>query len=135
VVNNGRRLRASDYIRPFYVEDYETDRKERKNGEFIRNIFICKILCDFKGKIKSKDRISTYTSISKLDKEGAAFVKDIKANQYDEYAKYIVHDDKVDICRQVFLDFQVVNKSSLNMEEVEQKLAVIEMNLYPCFHL
>jgi hypothetical protein len=119
------------YIRPFYVEDYETNRDERKNGEFMRYIFICKILCDFKGKIRNK--INIYTSMSKLDKEGAEFVKDIKKNQPAEYAKYIVHDDKVDVCRQVFLDYKVVNKSSLNMEEVQQKLTEIEMNLYPAF--
>jgi hypothetical protein len=121
------------YVRPFYVEDYETTRKERKNGEFIRYIFICKILCDFKGKIRKNNRINIYTSMSKLDKEGAVFVKDIKTNQPDEYAKYIVHDDKVDICRQMFLDYQVVNKASLNIEEVEQKLADIETNLFPAF--
>ncbi len=121
------------YIRPFYVEEYETDRKERNNGEFIRYIFICKILCDFNGKIKNRNRIDTYTSISKLDKEGAAFVKEIKNNQPDEYAKYIVYDDKVDICWQMFRDYQVVNKSSLNIEEVERKLADIEINLLPAF--
>jgi hypothetical protein len=119
------------YVRPFYVEDYETKRNERKNGEFIRYIFICKILCDFKGKIKNK--IGIYTSINKLDKEGTGIVKDIKTDQPVEYAKYIVHDDKEDICRQVFLDYQVVNKSSMNLEEVEEKLADIEKNLYPAF--
>jgi hypothetical protein len=121
------------YIRPFYVEDYETDRKERRNGEFERYIYVCKILCDFNGKIKIKNRINIYTSISKIDKEGAAFVKDIKTNQPDEYAKYIVHDDKVDICRQMFLQYQAVNKSTLNIEDVEQKLADIETALYPAF--
>ena len=121
------------YIRPFYIEDYETNRKERKNGEFIRYIFICKILCNFNGKIKINNRINIYTSISKLDKEGVGFVKDIKKNQPDEYAKYIVHDDKVDVCRQMFLDYQVVNKANLNIEEVQQKLIDIEINLYPAF--
>jgi hypothetical protein len=119
------------YIRPLYVEDYENNRKGRRNGEFIRNIFICKILCDFNGKIRRK--INVYTSMSKLDKEGARLVKEIKKNQPDEYARYIVHDDKVDICGQLFRDYKVVNKSSLNIEEVQQKLAEIEMNLYPAF--
>ena len=73
-------------------------------SSFGTSLFV-KILCDFKGKIKNK--INIYTSISKLDKEGAAFVKDVKNNRPAEYAKYIVHDDKVDICRQVFLDYQV----------------------------
>jgi hypothetical protein len=98
------------YIRPLYVEDYENNRKGRRNGEFIRNIFICKILCDFNGKIRRK--INVYTSMSKLDKEGARLVKEIKKNQPDEYARYIVHDDKVDICGQLFRDYKVVNKSS-----------------------
>lgn len=31
------------YIRPYFVEDYENDRKGRKNGEFIQFIYICKI--------------------------------------------------------------------------------------------
>lgn len=121
------------YVRPFYVEDYDTDRKDSKNGEFKRYIFVCKTLCDFKGKVKKNNRIKIYTSISKIDKEGLVFVKDIKAKQPDEYGKYIVHDDKVDICRQVFLDYQVVNKSALNAKEVEQKLADIEANLLPAF--
>lgn len=121
------------YIRPFYVEDYETSRKERKNGEFKRYTFICKILCDFNGKIRINKRVNIYTSISKIDKEGAAFVKGIKTNQYAEYAKYIVHDDKVDICGQMFLDYQVVNKANLNIDEVEKKLADIEASLLPAF--
>ncbi|HEY0652689.1 MAG TPA: hypothetical protein VGD65_06155 [Chryseosolibacter sp.] len=121
------------YIRSFYIEDYETQRRERRNGAFIRYIFICKILCDFNGKIRKNKRINIYTSISKLDKDGAAYVKGIKLDQPGEYAKYIVHDDKVDICRQLFLDYQVVNKSSLNIEEVGAKLAEIELNLLPAF--
>jgi hypothetical protein len=121
------------YIRPLYVENYETYRQERKNGEFIRYIFICKILCDFKGKIKNQKRISTYTSISKIDKEGAAFVKEIKTNQPDEYRKYILFDDKVDLCGQLFLSYKLSNKQDLNMDDLKQKMSAINKNLYPAF--
>jgi len=119
------------YIRPLYVENYVTDRKNRKNGEFIRRIFICKILCDFKGKIKIK--INIYASASKIDKEGAEFVKNIKINQTDEYQKYLVFDDKVDICRQIFLEYKVSDKSSLKTDDLKQKLSDINKKLYPAF--
>jgi hypothetical protein len=58
------------YIRAFFVEDYENNRKEMKNGDFKRYLFICKILCNFSGKLKTSNRIKVYSSISPIDKEG-----------------------------------------------------------------
>ncbi len=118
-------------IRPLYVENYETDRRERKNGEFIRNIFICKILCDFNGKVKTKIRV--YTSINNLSKEGAALVKAIKQKQPSDYLNYIIFDDKIDVCRQIFLDYKLPTKSDVIVEELKQKISHIEKGLLPAF--
>lgn len=95
------------YIRPFFVEDYEINRKGRKNGEFIRFIYICKILCDFDGKIKKTNRFSVNTSIHPISKEGKLFVKSIKFEQIEEYQKYILYDQKNSIKGELFLNYRL----------------------------
>ncbi len=120
------------YIRPFFVEDYENYRQGRKNGEFIRFIYICKILCGFEGKIKKSRRIDIYTSISPIDKEGLVHLKNIKEHQKEEYEKYIFFDDKISINKQLFRDYKLDN---LDYDKIliENQIKDINNRLYPAF--
>lgn len=120
------------YIRPFFVEDYENYRQGRKNGEFIRYIYVCKILCGFEGKIRKSKRINIYTSISPIDKEGLVHLKNIKENQKEEYEKYIIFDDKTSICDQLFVTYKL---DILDFDKglVEKQIKEINSRLYPAF--
>ncbi|PDS23083.1 hypothetical protein [Flavobacterium branchiophilum] len=110
------------YIRPYFVEDYENYRKGRKNGEFVRFIYICKILCGLDGKLKKTKRIIIDTSISTIDKKGMKFLEEIKHNQKDEYLKYIVYDEKNNLVRQLFLNY--------NLDTLDFDIDLIENQFY-----
>lgn len=120
------------YVRPFFVEDYENNRQGRKNGEFIRYIYVCKILCGFEGKIKKAKRINIYTSISPISKEGLTYLKNIKENQKEEYEKYIFFDDKISICDQLFVKYKL-DIFDYDKELVEKQIKEINSRLYPAF--
>ncbi len=120
------------YIRPYFVEDYENDRKGRKNGEFIQFIYVCKILCGFDGKIKKSKRINIYTSISQIDKDGLVHLKDIRENQKKEYEKYILYDDKISIYDELFVKYKL-DIVDYDKEFVEKQIKQINIRLYPAF--
>ena len=108
------------YIRPYFVEEYENNRLGRKNGEFISFIFVCKILCGFDGKIKKLKRIIIETSLSPIDKKGVKIVENIKLSQKEEYLKYLLFDDKNNICRQMFRDYKL-DTIDFDFNEVQDK--------------
>jgi hypothetical protein len=120
------------YIRPFFVEDYEDNRQDRKNGEFIKYIYVCKNLCGFEGKIKKSKRIDIYTSISKIDKKGLLHLKNIKEHQKEEYQKYIFFDDKLSINKQLFRYYKLDNLD-FDKTLIEDKIKEINNKLYPAF--
>ncbi|MBC7884148.1 MAG: hypothetical protein H7X99_01635 [Saprospiraceae bacterium] len=120
------------YIRPFYVEEYEINRLGRKNGEFMRYIFICKILCNFQGKIKKSKRIIAFTSISKIDNEGIRIVNAIKKDDNQEYIKYIFYDDKIGIRRELFLGFRL-EELNFNRDILLNNILEINRRLFPSF--
>jgi hypothetical protein len=120
------------YIRPYFVEDYENDRKGRKNGEFIQFIYICKILCDFNGKIRKSKRINIYTSVEPIDQKGLSFLNKIKTTQNSEYIKYILFEDKVSIHQQLFIKYKI-SKDNFEIEIVEKQIKEINKRLYPAF--
>ncbi len=120
------------YIRTYYVEDYEKDRKGRKNGEFIKYMYIIKILCGFDGKIKKSNRIKNETSCSSIDKKGLKFVDKIKNEQKEEYSKYILYDEKVSLTKQILLDYKL-DTLEYDEDEVTNQLTEIYFNLYPSF--
>lgn len=117
------------YIRDLFVESFSIDQGEKRIGDFLRTIFICKILCDFDGKIKKRKRINSYTSINPIKKINLEQVKKIKKNE-KEYYDYIHYEDKIDICRQIFL---VYKTDASNKEELKSQIAEINNRLQPAF--
>lgn len=120
------------YIRPFFVEDYENHRQGRKNGEFIRYLFVCKMLCRFDGKIIKTKRINIYTSINPIDNKGSSHLNYIKDYLKDEYVKYLLYDDKISICKQLFLEYRL-NVINFNNEIICSQIKEIDRKLYPAF--
>lgn len=120
------------YIRPYFVEDYENYRKGRKNGEFVRFIYICKILCGLDGKLKKTNRIIIDTSISTIDKKGMKFLEEIKHNQKEEYIKYILYDEKISITKKLLLDYKL-DTLEYDEDEVMNQLNEIYYRLFPAF--
>jgi hypothetical protein len=120
------------YIRAYHVEDYENYRQGRKNGEFIKFVYIIKILCGFDGKIKKSNRIKIDTSCSPIDKKGLKFVGNIKIEQKEEYDKYILYDEKNSITDQLILEFKL-DRLDFDEEELNDQLTEIYFNLFPSF--
>lgn len=120
------------YIRPFFVEDYENNRQGRKNGEFIRYVYVCKILCGFDGKIRKAKRINIYTSINPIDEKGLFHSNFIKENHKDEYLKYLFYEDKISLSKQLFLNFRL-DMLDFNKEIVDAQIKEINYKLYPAF--
>ena len=120
------------YIRAYYIEDYENHRQGRKNGEFIRYMYIIKILCGFDGKIRKSNRIINSTSIEAIDEQGLKFVEKIKKEQKEEYNKYILYDEKVSLTRGLNLDYKL---DTINYDEnqVIEQLNEIYYSLSPSF--
>ncbi len=120
------------YIRPFFVEDYENNRQSRKNGEFIRYVYVCKVLCGFDGKIRKAKRINIYTSINPIDEKGLYHFNYIKENLKEEYVKYLIYEDKISICKQLFLYFRL-DELDFNEEITKTQIKEINNILYPTF--
>jgi hypothetical protein len=122
------------HIRDFFVEPFKTDtKKEEKVGDFLRQIYVCKILCGFKGEIKKQSRISIYTSIAPLADKAFEIVNDIKLKQIGEYYNYIHYEDKYDICKQVFLAYRIGDDNSFDIKDIKTRISEINRNLYPSF--
>jgi hypothetical protein len=120
------------YVRPFFAEDYENQLHIYKKGTFKRYVYICKILCGFDGKIRKTKRINIYTVVDSIDKNGKAFVKEIKQNQNEEYLKYIFYDDKKDLTSQKFVYYKLDHFDFKN-KEIEEKLYLMYQNLEGAF--
>jgi hypothetical protein len=120
------------FIRAYFVEDYEIDRKGRKNGEFIRYIYVIKILCGFDGKIKKSNRIKIDTSCSPIDKKGLKYLEKIKIDQKDEYNKYILYDEKNSLTDQLFLNYKL-DVLEFDKDIVYNQIDEILYNLHPSF--
>ena len=80
-----------------YVEKYSCAYFDgKKVGEYIGDTLICKILCDFNGKIKKRNRIiiasSNWSRTLKADEKKT--LKEIKTKQPEEYSSYITYNEK-----------------------------------------
>jgi hypothetical protein len=120
------------YIRAYHVEDYENDRKGRKNGEFIRYLYIIKILCGLEGKIKKSNKIIISTIIEPIDKQGKEFVEKIKKEEKEKYHKYILYDETNSLTDQLFLTFYL-HTLEYDEDEVMENFTEIYFNLFPSF--
>lgn len=98
------------YVRDNVVEKYSTEFNEGKRvGENIGEILICKILCDYEGFCKKRNRIAAVKSeyASPVTKESKVIVDEIKKNKPNEYRDYILYDDKSDIGGSLHLSIKV----------------------------
>lgn len=120
------------YIRTYFVEEYENKLNNIKKGKFIKFIYICKILCDFNGKLKKNQRIKAFTVIDKIDKKGLFLVQKIKGEQTEEYMKYISYEDKQNITQQLFRSY-LLDDYDFNKENISQIIKKINDKLYPSF--
>lgn len=100
------------YNRNLYYEEFDLATGNYKKGEFKRTVYICKILCDFEGKIKSRFKVDLYTSIDLLDKIENEYISKLKLNFPDQYNKYLLFEPKENLTRQVFLEYNI-NKDEL----------------------
>lgn len=96
---------------PVYIEDYEVDITLNK-GELKRNLYLCKIICDFNGKPKKRNLINVYSSIDIIDKQGKGLVKKIKDNFKAVYEDYILFESKTPLIRQFFLSYEINSNNS-----------------------
>ena len=80
-----------------YVEKYSPAYFDRKKvSEYIGDSLVCKVLCDFNGKIKNKNRIiiasSNWSRTIKANEK--KIIKEIKIKQPEEYRNYITYNEK-----------------------------------------
>ena len=80
-----------------YVEKYSYAYFDgNKVGEYTDDSLVCKVLCDFNGKIKKKNRIiiasSNWSRALKTDEK--KIIKEIKTTQPEEYRSYITYNEK-----------------------------------------
>lgn len=118
------------YNRKCYYEEFTIDSSDKKKGDFERVIYICKILCGFEGKIKSRFLINMYTSVQELSKKEEKLVQKIKAENPEGYRNYITEEGKEVLMRQVFLTYKVDDNL---VDEVLEKINTINRKLRPSF--
>jgi len=107
-----------------YVEKYSYAYFDgKKVGEYIGDTLICKVLCDFNGKIKKQNRIiiasSNWSNALKADEK--KIIKEIKSKQPEEYRNYITYNEKDTIGESLSI--------YLSLSEKEIEKALYEINL------
>lgn len=120
-------------VRAIHVEKYTTEYYEgKKVGEYIDDVLICKLLCDFSGKIRKKNRILATRSAycEPLDRESRDTLSKIKKQIPDEYRRYLIYDEKADIGGSVSIEFSL---SSERIKEVEEEISRIKTCLPTSF--
>jgi hypothetical protein len=116
------------YIRKIFSESFSKDNSD--NGTFLRMIYLCKIFCNFKGKIKKSHQLRSYTRVDSLTPKKITFVDEIKEANNDKYLNYIYYDDKVNLKKQIFLTYEI-DKS--NVKSIEEKINSINSEIKPSF--
>lgn len=82
------------YNREVYFQEFHQYTRQGKKGEFIKMLYICKILCGFDGKIKNRFKINTYISISSIYEKEKKYIEQIRLKQHEKYVKYILYEPK-----------------------------------------
>ena len=107
-----------------YVEKYSYAYFDgKKVGEYIGDTLICKVLCDFNGKIKKQNRIIIASSnLSRtLKADEKKVIREIKDKQPEEYRNYVTYNEKSTIGESLSIYL------SLSEQEIEK--AIDEINL------
>ncbi len=118
------------FNRQLYIEEFTLATKSGKKGELERVMYICKVLCGFEGKIKSRFLVKNYTSVQELSKKEEKLVQKIKAENPEGYKNYITEEGKEVLMRQVFLTYKVDDNQ---VDEVLEKINTINRQLKPSF--
>lgn len=98
------------FVREIFTERFTEEYFEgSKVGSYSYDVLVCKLLCDYEGKVRKKDRVIAVRDeyCNMIDKESQKLVEAIKINSPTEYREYIVSDDKADIGGSVSIDFIV----------------------------
>lgn len=98
------------YVRENFVEEFTEEYFEgRKVGDYIYDVLVCKLLCDFNGKIRKKNRVLAVRDryCKPIDKESKRIVDFVKSESPKEYRDYVIWDDKSDIGGSVAIEFAV----------------------------
>lgn len=85
------------YVRPIHVEKYSSEYFDgKKLGEFLHDVVVAKMLCDFSGKIRKKNRMTWFNAnyVNSADDQDIAVVRKIKTESPDEYRNYVVYDER-----------------------------------------
>lgn len=117
------------YVRPIYVERYSSDYFDgRKVGEFIYDAVVAKVLCDFSGKIRKKNRITWFNAnyVNAADEQDMLVVQKIKSENPGEYRNYVVYDERRTIGISTEIDFAL---DSEVIEDLTSRLQAIAMRL------
>lgn len=118
------------FNRKLYIEEFTLAFNKGKIGDFERTIYLCKILCGFNGKIKSRFSIKVYTSIQELNEKEENLVQKIKVDNPEGYKNYITEEGKELLTGQVFLTYKIDDNQ---VEEVLEKISTINRKLKPFF--
>jgi hypothetical protein len=113
-------------VRTMHVEKYTTEYYEgRKLGEYIDDVLVCKLLCDYSAKIRKKNRIvaARSSNCEPIDAESRETVSRIKDQTPDEYRRYLVYDEKADIGGSVSIEFSLPSE---RIKEVEEEMARVQ---------
>lgn len=99
------------YVRDLFYENYiERDEKSKlKIGDIYKTFFIIKLLCDFEGKLKKKNLFVFHQAIycNSLSKKYIELVEKIKFEKKDDYRRYIIYDEKIELNYSVSLDYRI----------------------------
>jgi len=103
-------------ISKFYVEKYTYEYfMGKKVNEYEATLATIKVLCEYDGKLKNRNRIDSYNIeyFNLVNKEEKELIETIKKQYPEEYEKYIFYDQKKDIYSLTHICFNV-NSSELD---------------------
>jgi hypothetical protein len=97
------------YNRPIHVEKFNKQKGKDKVGTHLRNLYICKVLCDFEGKPKRSFKTNIYSSIDRLNPNDLELIEQVKKISPDLYEKYLLSENKTLLQHQCFVSFGLFN--------------------------
>lgn len=108
------------YVRENFVEKYTPEFCDGgKVGAYLFDMLVCKLLCNFDGKIRKKNRTTALRSdyCKSADAESMAMVESIKKNFPDDYRNFVVGDERADVGDSVLICFNVREDAIAGLHE------------------
>ena len=119
-------------IKEVYRESFEESKEGEKVGELRQTNAICKILCDFDGRIKKRKRIKSFLQkhCTPITSNYQQIIDSIKNDYPSDYYAYILYDDILEVSNVIRLRYKV---SKEYFVAIHQSIERIRNRLLPAF--